>query len=85
MLNQRDVRDWCTKNRVDYEALLNQLSADGALVNRSEKLTLTRGTDVPSIQARCIVVDAYKIDKDHLTIVPNPAVVTDIKAVGGVS
>jgi hypothetical protein len=34
-------------------------------------LTLTRGTDIPIVQARCIVVDSLKLDKDALTLVQN--------------
>jgi hypothetical protein len=71
MLNQKDVREWCTNNRVDYTSMLNQLESDGALVSRNEKLTLTRGTDIPIVQARCIVVDSLKLDKDALTLVQN--------------
>lgn len=75
MISQKDVRDWCMKNRTDYNAMVDQLERDGALVKRSEKLTLTRGTDMPTVQARCIVVDTYKLDRDALTLVSNKPVV----------
>lgn len=69
MLNQKEARDWCMKNRVDFNAMVDQLERDGALVKRVDKVTLTRGTDVPTVQARCIVVNAFKLDKEALTVV----------------
>lgn len=69
MLNQKEVRDWCMRNRTDYNALVDQLERDGALVKRMDKVTLTRGTDFPTVQARCIVVSALRLDKDALTLV----------------
>jgi hypothetical protein len=71
MLSQKDVREWCVTNRTEYNAMLDHLEREGALLRRSEKLTLTRGTDLPTIQARCIVVDTRKLDKEHLTLVVN--------------
>lgn len=71
MLSQKEVRDWCMKNRTDFSSMLDHLEREGALLKRSEKLTLTRGTDMPTVQARCIVVDSYKLDKDALTLVSN--------------
>ena len=71
MLAQKDVREWCVTNRTEYNAMLDHLEREGALLRRSEKLTLTRGTDLPTIQARCIVVDTRKLDKEHLTLVVN--------------
>lgn len=61
-INHKEMRDWCTKNRVDMTALLNNLEARGALIDKSEKITVTRGTDLPSFQARCVVVNADKMD-----------------------
>jgi hypothetical protein len=73
MLNQKEVRDWCMKNRVDFNAMVDQLERDGALVKRVDKITLTRGTDVPTVQARCMVVNSLRLDKEALTIVSNKA------------
>lgn len=73
MLNQKEVRDWCMRNRTDYNALVDQLERDGALVKRMDKVTLTRGTDFPTVQARCLVVNAFKLDKDALTVVSTSA------------
>ena len=85
MLNQKEVRDWCMKNRVDFNAMVDQLERDGALVKRMDKITLTRGTDVPTVQARCLVVNALKLDKEALTVVSNnPHDSSDYKAVGAV-
>ena len=71
MISQKEARDWCMKNRVDYNAMLDHLEREGCLVQRSEKVTLTRGTDIAIVQARCFIVDANKIDKDALTLVSN--------------
>lgn len=69
MLAQKEVREWCMNNRIDYNAMVDHLSTERALIKRSDKITLTRGTDMPTVQARCIVVDAYKLDKDAITLV----------------
>ena len=71
MINQKEARDWCMANRVDYNAMLDSLERAGALVKRHDKVTLTRGTDVPLVQARCFVVDSNKLDKEALTLVSN--------------
>lgn len=64
MIAQKEIRDWCIKNRTDYNVMVNKLAANGYLVSRGEKVTLTKGTDYPTVQQRCIIVDMYKIDKD---------------------
>jgi hypothetical protein len=75
MLSQKEVRDWCMKNRIDFHAMLSSLQLEGALLKQVEKFTLTRGTDYPVIQQRCIFVDTNKLDKDAvapaLTLVSN--------------
>jgi len=70
ILNQKEVKDWCMKNRVDYNAMIGQLESDGALIKKSDRITITRGTDIPVVQARCIVVDANKIDREAISLVP---------------
>lgn len=72
MIAQKEIRDWCIKNRTDYTVLINKLAKDKVLVSRGEKVTLTKGTDYPTVQQRCIIVDMYKIDKEA---VPNLSVV----------
>jgi hypothetical protein len=85
MLAQKEIRDWCIKNRTDYNVMINKLSASNYLVSRGEKVTLTKGTDYPTVQQRCIIVDMFKIDKDAavpaLTLVSNQF---DGEAVGDV-
>jgi hypothetical protein len=75
MLSQKEVRDWCMKNRLDYPAMMTALQKEGALLKQGEKFTLTRGTDYPMVQQRCIIVDTLKLDKDSvapaLTLVSN--------------
>ncbi len=75
MLSQKEVRDWCMKNRIDFHAMMATLQKEGALLKQGEKFTLTRGTDYPIVQQRCIIVDTLKLDKDSvapaLTLVSN--------------
>jgi hypothetical protein len=80
MLAQKEIRDWCIKNRTDYNVMVNKLAAEGYLVSRGEKVTLTKGTDYPTVQQRCIIVDMYKIDKEAvptLTLVHSQEVDAD--------
>jgi hypothetical protein len=85
MINQKEARDWCMTNRVDFNAMLDSLERAGALVKRHDKITLTRGTDVPLVQARCFVVDSTKLDTQALTLVSNNAAEqVEEKAVGDV-
>lgn len=71
MLSVKDVRDWCTKNRVDLRQILDYLRSHGALVTEHERVRLTRGTDVPGGQTWCMVIDTMKLeDADS----PAPAV-----------
>lgn len=83
MINQKEARDWCMANRVDFNAMMDSLERAGALVKRHDKVTLTRGTDVPLVQARCFVVDSTKLDTAALTLVPTAVEVAD-SAVGDV-
>lgn len=76
VLVQKDVRDWCMKNRIDFHSMLANLNAEGALLKHGEKFTLTRGTDQTNVQQRCIIVDTGKLDKESvagptLTLVPS--------------
>ena len=69
MLSQKEVRDWCMKNRIDFKAMMDSLDKDGALIKickPGEKVTMTRGTDYPIVQQRCIVVDTLKLDIDSI-------------------
>lgn len=86
-ISQKEARDWCMANRLDYGTLIGALEDKQALVKKSEKLVLTRGTDMPySGQVRCFVVDSTKLDAQALTLVSNNAT-DDVaeKAVGAVS
>jgi hypothetical protein len=80
MLAQKEIRDWCIKNRTDYNVMINKLSGNGYLISKGEKVTLTKGTDYPTVQQRCIIVDMYKIDKEAvptLTLVHSQEVDAD--------
>ena len=75
MLSQKEVRDWCMKNRIDFHAMMTSLENESALIKQGEKFTITRGTDYPIVQQRCVIVDTLKLDKDSvspaLTLVSN--------------
>ena len=84
-LSQKEVRDWCMKNRIDFQEMMGALTKEGALVKQGEKFTMTRGTDYPMIQQRCVIVDTLKLDID--SIAPALALVSsqfDGEAVGDV-
>jgi hypothetical protein len=61
-LCHRAVHAWCTKNRTDFSNIVGHLREAGALVAEDEKVTLTRGTDMPRVQQRCIIVDTNKLE-----------------------
>ncbi|OYW91807.1 MAG: hypothetical protein B7Z13_11655, partial [Caulobacterales bacterium 32-67-6] len=88
MLSVKDVRDWCTKNRIDYNAVVEYLRDKGALIQEHEKLRLTRGTDMAGGQAWCLVIDALALE--DAVDAPQPRNVTlvvnnsDAVAVGAV-
>ena len=67
MLSQKEVRDWCMKNRIDFHAMLNSLQQEGALMKQGEKFTLTRGTDYPVIQQRSIFIDTPNLHNAAVT------------------
>ncbi|NDH90808.1 MAG: hypothetical protein EBZ22_07975 [Flavobacteriia bacterium] len=69
MINQKDARDWCMQNRVDYNDMVEHLQEVGALIARGDKVCITRGTDMPTIQARCLIVDTHKLDGTGLSLV----------------
>lgn len=58
----KDVKDWCTRNRVDLLTLTCYLKSCGALVAENEKVRLTRGTDMSGVQQRCLIIDTLKLE-----------------------
>lgn len=62
MLSVKDARDWCTKNRVDFNSILDYLSSQGALISSHEKVRLTRGTDMSGGQTWCLVIDTLALE-----------------------
>jgi hypothetical protein len=85
-ISQKEARDWCMANRLDYNTLMASLEAKSALVKKSDKLVLTRGTDMPfSGQVRCFVVDSMKLDANAISLVSNTVTnVGDEKATGAI-
>jgi hypothetical protein len=86
MLSSKDVKDWCTKNRVDMGSIVDYVRSNGALVSEHEKVRLTRGTDVPGGQCWCIVVDTSALEdsSDQYTS-PIASIVVDNTRKGYVS
>jgi hypothetical protein len=64
ILSQKEVREWCMANRMDYHSMLNSLQEAGALLSHGEKFVVTRGTDCTSMQTRCIIVDTNKMHSE---------------------
>lgn len=58
---RKDMKDWCQKQRIDLVAVLDYAASQGMLLNDNEKFTLTRGTELPSINARCVCLDIAKM------------------------
>jgi hypothetical protein len=77
MLAVKEVKDWCTKNRTDYSAMLEYLRECGALISSHEKLRLTRGTDVSGGQCWCIVINTTKLDDALDSIAPAVSLVVN--------
>jgi len=61
-LCQKSMREWCMKNRTDFGNVIDHLRSVGALVTDDERTTLTRGTDLPRVQQRCVVIDLPKLE-----------------------
>jgi hypothetical protein len=75
ILSQKEVREWCMANRMDYQSMVSSLKEAKALVTHGEKFLITRGTDCTSQQTRCIVVDTKRLNAEStapvLTLVSN--------------
>jgi hypothetical protein len=61
-LCQKAMREWCMKNRTDFSNVLDHLRYAGALVHDDERVTLTRGTDLPRVQQRCVAINLNKLE-----------------------
>lgn len=70
-LCQKAMREWCMKNRTDFHNVAEHLAAAGALLADDERITLTRGTDLPRVQQRCVVIDLTKLEAARPVLVVN--------------
>lgn len=70
-LCQKAVRAWCLKNRTDFSTIVGHLQEAGALIDDDERVTLTRGTDLPRVQQRCLHVDMTKLEAAAPVLVVN--------------
>jgi hypothetical protein len=73
-LCQKTMREWCMKNRTDFGNVVEHLRSVGALVTEDERATLTRGTDLPRVQQRCVVIDLPKLEASGPVLVVDNAV-----------
>lgn len=78
---QKEAKTWCMANRVDYKSMLDSLDMRGALIRQSERVTLTKGTDMSPVQATCFLVNYNKLD-NALTLVSNSSTDSVELAVG---
>ena len=78
----KEAKAWCTSNRVDFNAIMQELEAKGALLKKREKIALTRGTDMPVVQAWAFLVDTKKLDANNLTLVSSGSDETVAQATG---
>jgi hypothetical protein len=76
-LCQKAMREWCMKNRTDFQNVLDHLRQAGALITEDERVTLTRGTDLPRVQQRCVVIDLPQLEAH------GPVLVVDNTALPG--
>jgi hypothetical protein len=77
MLASRDVKEWCTRNRVDYNTILSYLQTQKALISPHEKLRLTRGTDMSGGQTWCIVIDTLALEEAGDGVAPRMSLAVD--------
>jgi hypothetical protein len=78
ILSIKEVRDWCTQNRIEYRQIIDYLDEHDAIISEGERLRLTRGTDVPGGQCRCLVIDTTKLEmEDSLHSVQQPTAQAD--------
>ncbi len=80
---QKEARTWCMANRVDYKSMLDSIDQRGALIKRSERVFLTKGTDLSPVQTYCFVVNYGKLEGNALTLVSNSSTETVEQLAGG--
>jgi len=78
-LCQKAMREWCQKNRTDFNNVVTHLREAGALVTEDERVTLTRGTDLPRVQQRCVVIDLTRLEASGPVLVVDNVQVPDAK------
>jgi hypothetical protein len=61
-LVRKDFREWCALNRVEPSKLESFIRAQDAWLEVPPKFTLTRGTEHPIMQQRCIAVDLARLN-----------------------
>lgn len=77
MLVAKEVRDWCSKNRLEYSDIVDYLRGHDALRTEHERVNLVRGTDVAGGQAWCMIIDTTKLEDVGLSSSPVSLVVNN--------
>ncbi len=60
-LSRKDMREWCMKQRVEISAVLAYAKQHHILVDDNLKFTLTRGTELSTVNIVCVVLDMNKM------------------------
>jgi hypothetical protein len=61
-LVKKEVRDWCIKNRMDENSIINYMQQVSILTNQSVKITIGRGTTVATSNLRCYEIDMVRLE-----------------------
>lgn len=62
ILSRNEMKNWCSKNRIDLNSVLDYAKAHGVLVASKEKVTLTRGTSMSTVNIWCAILDMVKLE-----------------------
>lgn len=61
-LVKKEVRDWCLKNRVDYDSIIEDADSKGWVIHADDdRFQIGRGTNKVSPQVRCLILDTHRM------------------------
>lgn len=61
-LVKKEIRDWCLKNRVDYDSIIEDATDKGWVIHvEDDRFQIGRGTNRVSPQVRCLVLDTNRM------------------------
>lgn len=61
-LVKKEIRDWCTKNRMNEVHIMEYIQRSGVLISSSVKITVGRGTTAATSNLRCVELDMVKLE-----------------------